>query len=63
MILGTIVYYPYNGDYIKYRVIKSFDGELIVKAGNTFNWLPESSVISEEEFNKMTKDYVQCDNL
>ena len=55
MVRGDIVYLPYKGSYIRYKVRKVFDDELLVvtyKTGQT-NYVTVDDVLTTEEFSKI----------
>ena len=56
MHIGDIVFLPFEGQYIKYKVKKIVGDEILVVSfkDNSLNWLNISDVINLEEYLKIT---------
>lgn len=58
MFAGQIVYLPYKGNWIRYKIKKVCDDELLVFTfkSDISNWVSINDVLTTEEFIKCYKD-------
>lgn len=57
---GEIVYLPYKGNFIRYKIRKVFDDSLllITYKSDVSNWVPIDEVLTTSEFAKIYKDEI-----
>lgn len=58
MVAGEIVYFPYKGSFIRYKIRKVMEDDLLVLTykGNVANCIPITDVLTTEEFTKLYKN-------
>lgn len=58
MQVDDVVYLPYRNSFIRYRIKKIFDNELLVLSFKSFipNCVPINEVLTTEQFTKIYKD-------